>query len=168
VVKQKGFTYLGVLIAVALMTPSLAIFAEVWRTSLQREKERELLHVGNAYRRAIMLYYEGSPGGLRRYPRQLEDLVKDNRYPATRRYLRRLYPDPISGTAQWGLVRAPDGGIMGVFSPATDAPLKTGNFRLLDAGFSGAGSYAAWKFVYVAAPPVVAPWAAGAATPPAR
>ena len=33
-----------------------------------------------------------------------------------RHHLRRLYVDPFTGTPQWGLVRLPDGGIVGVHS----------------------------------------------------
>ena len=154
--KQSGFTYLGVLFAVAIMASGLALMGEMWATSLQREKEAELLHIGNAYRRAIMLYYEGSPGGARRYPRELANLVKDERFPGTRRYLRRVYVDPMTGTTEWGLMKGPDGGIMGVFSLSKGEPLKRTNFALTDAGLPAGGTYADWKFAYVAAP-IVAP-----------
>lgn len=152
---NHGFTYLGVLFGTALLATGLAKVGEAWEIAAQRDKEAQLLHIGNEYRRAIMLYYESPAGGVRRYPRRLEDLLKDERYPSTRRYLRRLYPDPITGKAEWGIVKAPDGGIMGVFSLGTQAPLKRAGFRLLDAGFGGASAYSSWKFFY--APPGVTP-----------
>lgn len=161
--RQRGFTYLGLLFLVAIMASGLALMGELWHTTMQREREAELQHIGNAYRRAIMLYYESSPGGARRYPRELEHLLKDERYPATRRYLRKVYPDPITGSNEWGILRAPDGGIMGVFSLAKGTPLKSANFSLPDRGVTGASSYSDWKFVYTAAP-VVAP----APKPPAE
>jgi type II secretory pathway pseudopilin PulG len=161
----RGFTYLAVLFMLAIMAGGLALIGEMWETSLRRDKEADLVHVGNAYRRAIMLYYEGPPGGLRRFPRELADLVKDDRYPGTRRYLHKVYPDPVTG-GEWALMRAPDGGIMGVYSTAKQTPLRTGVFRLADRGLAGASSYADWKFFYQPTP-VVVPSTPGAAAAPA-
>lgn len=153
---QRGFTYLTALFLVAIMAGGLALAGEVWETSGKRDKEAELLFVGNQYRRAIELYYEGTPGGVKRYPHSLEELLADPRHPSKRRYLRRLYPDPFGGK-EWGLVKAPDGGISGVFSLSEERPLKTGNFRLRDAGFESAKRYADWKFAYSPAGPGSAP-----------
>jgi len=35
-----------------------------------------------------------------------------------------------------------------VYSLSEDKPLKTANFKLRDAGFDGAPTYSAWKFIY--------------------
>jgi type II secretory pathway pseudopilin PulG len=144
---QSGFTYLTALFFVALLATGLALAGEAWETSARREKEAELLFVGNQYRNAIRRYYESTPGGVKRYPRALEDLLSDPRSPALRRHIRRLYPDPLGGK-EWGLVKAPDGGISGVFSPSRATPMKRGNFRLRDAGFESAKTYSDWQFVY--------------------
>jgi type II secretory pathway pseudopilin PulG len=144
---ERGFTYLTVLFIVAILLGGLAMIGEVWETSAKREKEADLLFVGNQYRKAIARFYEGTPGGVKRYPRTLEELLKDPRAPDTRRYLRQLYPDPLGG-GEWGIVKAPDGGVAGVYSLSEEKPLKIGNFRLRDAGFDGAQRYADWKFVY--------------------
>ena len=143
--RAAGFTYMTVLFIVAIMGAGLALVGEVWHTAAVREKEAELLHVGNQYRRAIERYYLSGP---RLYPRSLSDLLKDTRKPVTERYLRRLYPDPMTGRADWGLIKAPDGGIMGVYSLSDDAPLKTAGFRARDQQFLGATQYREWKFVY--------------------
>ena len=79
----------------------------------QREKERELLFIGNQFRQAIERYYERSPGELKKYPASLEELLKDNRFVTTQRHLRRIYRDPMTGNTEWGMVNAPEGGIMG-------------------------------------------------------
>jgi type II secretory pathway pseudopilin PulG len=154
--RPSGFTYLTVLFIVAILMGGLAIVGEVWETSAKREKEAELLFVGNQYRKAIARYYESTPGGVKRYPRALEELVKDPRQPSTQRHLRQLYADPFGGK-EWGLVKAPDGGIAGVHSLSEDKPLKSGNFRLRDAGFEGAQRYADWKFVYSPTTPAQGP-----------
>jgi len=54
-----------------------------------------------------------------------------------RRHLRRLYPDPITNSAERGLVKAPDGGVMGVYSLSEQPVLKTGNFRVVDHSLEG-------------------------------
>ena len=146
--RDRGYTYLGLLFAVAILSAGLGVVGELWQTAMRRDKEAELIHAGNAYRRAIMLYYESSPRGRPQYPQRLEQLLKDDRHPGTRRYLRRLYIDPITGQQEWGAIRAPDGGIMGVHSLATAAPLKQSGFRPVDASLAGAASYADWKFFY--------------------
>ncbi len=143
--KHSGFTYLTVLFVVAFMGLGLAVTGESWRTAATRAKEAELLYVGNQYRRAIEKFYMH---GAMRYPSKLEDLLKDPRYPDTRRYLRQLYRDPVTGSAEWGLVKAPDGGVMGVFSRSEDKPLKTAGFAPDDKLFEQSQAYSDWKFVF--------------------
>lgn len=145
---QKGFTYLALLIAVAVGGAVLAAVGELTSHAQQRDKEAELLFVGQQYREAIRAYYERSPGGAKRYPKKLEELLADNRYPTAQRYLRRPYPDPMTGKAEWGQVEAPDGGIMGVYSLSEAPPIKTGGFSKRDESFTDAARYAEWKFFY--------------------
>jgi type II secretory pathway pseudopilin PulG len=156
-----GFTYLTVLFIVAFMGVGLALTGEVWHTAAAREREAELLHVGHQYRKAIERYYLSGP---RQYPRTLDDLLKDPRKPGTERYLRRRYPDPLTGKDEWGIVKGPDGGIMGVYSTSEEQPLKSANFRLRDREFEGTAKYADWKFLY--APAVQSPAKPGATPAP--
>ena len=142
--RERGFTYLTVLFALAIMTAGLGVVGELWHTSELREKEAQLLYVGNEYRRAIERYYLAGP---QHYPRSLAELIKDPRQPGTVRHLRTLYRDPISGAAEWGLVKAPDGGIAGVYSLSVARPLKSAGFRARDKAFEGAGRYSDWKFI---------------------
>lgn len=159
---QAGFTYLGVLFAIALMGTLFAITGESWHTASQREKERELLFIGDEFRDAIGLYYNRTPGNAKRFPPSLEELLKDPRYLATQRYLRKIYVDPMTGDKEWGLVKAADGGIAGVFSLSEQAPIKVNGFSDENAGFEAAQKYSDWKFVYrpraaAARPPGPAP-----------
>jgi len=147
--RARGFTYLTVLFVVALMGAGLALAGDVWHTSMRREKEAELLFIGDQYRLAIAQYYLSGP--QRQYPRALADLLKDPRRPGAERYLRRLYPDPITGKDEWGIVKAPDGGILGVHSLSEEPPIKIANFRVRDAAFEGKTKYSDWKFVYAPA-----------------
>ena len=161
---EKGFTYLSVLIIVAFMGGGLAAFGEYYSHAAQREKEAELLFVGHEFRRAIGEYYASSPAGHGRYPQRLEDLLQDDRFAFTRRYLRKIYLDPMTGTREWGLVEAPEGGVMGVYSRSTAEPVKTGNFALRDLAFDKAKRYQEWRFVH--APPATSPAASPNAPQP--
>lgn len=160
---QAGLTYLGVLLAVALLGTALAATGVVWRTARQSDDERELLFVGNQFRRAIGLYYQQTPGPAKRYPPSLEALLKDERFPNVQRYLRRIYPDPLTNRPEWGLVMAPEGGIAGVYSLSPEIPRKQANFSPADQSFEGAARYSDWRFVYqpgagaAEAAPVTAP-----------
>jgi type II secretory pathway pseudopilin PulG len=136
------------LIVVAVMGAGLAAYGELTSHAAQRERERELLFVGAQYRQAIATYYERTPGVVKRYPMKLEDLLLDSRFPNIERYLRRFYPDPMTGNPQWGLIEAPGGGIMGVYSLSEAAPIKTGGFEPADASLMGAASYSGWRFFH--------------------
>ena len=140
---EKGFTYLVVLLAIAIMGATLALTGTVWHTEVTREKEAELLFIGGEFRRAIKQYYQA--GG--QYPKRLEELLKDPRQPATVRYLRKIYLDPITGKKDWGFVRGPDNGIIGMHSISKDTPLKTAGFALADKDFEGKTKYSEWQFV---------------------
>jgi len=146
--KQRGFTYLVAMFAVAIAGLLLAVTSEVWSRSQQREKEKELLHVGGQFREAIGLYYQRTPGTVKRYPEKLEELLEDRRYLSLQRYLRKIYPDPITGKVQWGTIAAPGGGVMGVYSLSDGKPIKSGNFDEKDQSFSGGSRYSDWRFVY--------------------
>lgn len=146
--RARGFTYVMMLIAVAIIGIGLAGTAEVWSLAQQREKEAELLFVGNQYREAIGRYYDSTPGGGKRYPEKLENLLEDKRYPMPIRHLRKLYADPLTGKAEWGLMEAPDGGIMGIYSKAAGAPLKQAEFGNRDRTFHEAPTYGEWRFFH--------------------
>lgn len=142
--RNKGFTYIGFLIFIAIAAVGLAAYGEVASHATQREKEAELLFRGNAYQAAIGSYYKKE----QRYPASLEALLEDKRYPMPVRHLRKLYADPMTGEPDWVLIDAPGGGVMGVRSRSEDAPVKTGNFLLKNQGFEGAQRYADWQFVH--------------------
>jgi type II secretory pathway pseudopilin PulG len=170
-VLQRGFTYIGMLIFIAILGIGLAASGVVFHQQAQREKEKELLFVGDQIRQAIAQYYEKSPGGNKRFPEALEDLLLDQRYPAMQRYLRRVYKDPMARLKDWELVRAPDGGIIGVYSSSKEQPLKMDNFPAGYDDFKDGKSYVDWKFVYAVpdekpATPQSAPGNEGSAAPP--
>lgn len=145
--RQRGVVLLGLLIGVAIMGVTLGVTATVWQHAQQRERESELLFIGLQYRHAIRSYYEQSLG-TKRYPATLAELLQDDRRPEIRRHLRRPYRDPLSKVDAWGLIRAPQGGIMGVYSLAPGLPIRQANFPAELGWIGGFSSYAEWQFVY--------------------
>ena len=146
--REEGFTYLAVLLATATLTAAMGAAATVYSQGAQREKEAELLFVGNQFRQAIGSYYERTLGGAKRYPLKIEDLLEDRRSPVPVHHLRKAYKDPITGK-DLALIEAPGAsGIMGVASPSEEAPIKSANFRERDDAFKDMGKYADWKFTY--------------------
>lgn len=144
-----GFTYIVVLFAIAFIGVGLALVSELWSQTRQREKEHELLYIGHRFREAISQYYQRSPGTIKRYPETLEQLLEDKRYLTMQRYLRKIYIDPMTGKAEWGVIAAPGGGIMGVHSLSDATPAKLDNFDAADQSFGQSKKYSGWQFTYV-------------------
>jgi type II secretory pathway pseudopilin PulG len=144
---QRGFTYIGLLVAVVIIGLMLTVASRVWTTTEQRERETQLLFIGHAYRMAIASYFVTG----HQFPHTLQDLVQDERFPIPKRHLRRLYPDPVTGKTDWSLILTPSGqGIMGVASSSQATPLKRDGFDLIDQVFKGVDCYCLWRFVYYA------------------
>jgi type II secretory pathway pseudopilin PulG len=152
---QRGYALLMALLTVALVGLASLVPLQQHQIAQQRERERELLWVGEQYRQAIASYRAASPSGALAYPRNLQDLLQDPRFPQARRHLRRLYADPFTGRKQWTLIAAPGaaGSFIGVASTAAVAPLKRHGFAPWQADFETATTVADWRFVLEAAPP---------------
>lgn len=147
--KQKGFTYLIALFMVATLSIVTLRALENSLTKDRRDKEAELLFVGQAYQQAIMTYYQNSPGTAKKYPDNLASLLQDSRTTSLQRPLRRLYFDPMTASQDWGTLPAPDGGVMGVYSLSKQKPIKVNGFPPTLSNFIGAKSYTEWQFIYV-------------------
>lgn len=144
--RQAGFTYLGLMFAIAIAGIGLAGTGVLWQMESRREKEKELLFIGEEYRRAIGSYYEKTPGGDKQYPEKLADLLQDKRFPNPVRHLRRLYREPMMADGEWELIRQ-QGRILGVASRSLDKPIKIAGFAPGQEGFEGAEKYAEWRFL---------------------
>lgn len=156
---QLGFTYLWLLLVVALMGTGLAVVGEMHQTAAQRDREKELLSIGRQFRAALVSYHDArrydrpaaaGPAGFgpvdsRQRPASLEELLKDPRFPGVKRHLRRVFVDPMTGKAEWGLVLE-NGRIAGIHSLSTATPIKQAGFEGADLAFQGAEQYRAWVF----------------------
>lgn len=142
-----GFTFIGLMIIMAISGIVLAAVGVVWKQDAMRTKEAILIDYGLAYQKAITSYYENNPSGLQQLPNKLEDLLLDKRYPNVKRHIRRLYENPITPKAGWKLIRE-QGRIKGVSTDSDLAPIKKKGFPKGLEAFEKADSYADWQFVF--------------------
>jgi len=145
--EHRGFAWLFVLIMLAVASAAGAVVAQRWSDQTSREKERQLLRIGNAYARALAEYRASSLGTDKRYPPTLEQLLLDTRPVVTRRHLRTLYADPMTGKADWVLVHDARGDIMGVRSRSEQRPWARVAQSLEYADVPAAERYSDWIFV---------------------
>lgn len=153
---EQGFGYVFLLVIVAVLGGLSAYSMEKGQLLSRRQAEQELLSVGRAFEDALYSYsglrlqelQSGQvPGVLTATgPTQLEDLLKDPRVPGIRRHLRKIYPDPLTGKAEWGLVRNRFGQIVGIHSLSTGTPIKKSGFDARHAHFAEAERYQDWRF----------------------
>ena len=147
---ETGYTLPALLIFLTALS-FMATVAQTRATYVKRsELEKELLFRGQSYIRAIELYYHAKEDN-KRYPPSLEALLLDPRFGNRKKYLRKLYKDPL-GNEDWRLIFASTGGIMGVVSKSTKPALKTANFPLALSAFEGKTTYAEWRFEYIPPP----------------
>lgn len=102
----------------AILGLGLQAVSEVWATSARRQRMAELEWIGAQFTQAIGSYFEATAGVVvKTYPRSLNDLLHDQRYPTMTRHLRQIYLNPFTARADWQFILAPDGGIRGVRIP---------------------------------------------------
>ncbi len=88
--------------------------------------------------------------------KDLNFLLQDPGSAGSKKYLRRLYKDPITGKDFVPVLDA-NQNIIGVASSSKDAPLKIGNFpEELKVMLSDKKKYSEWQFVYTTVPPTAA------------
>ena len=135
---ESGFVYLWALFAVVLAGIVMAGAGQVWQAKAQREKEAELLYVGEQFRKAIMSYYNT---GTKQFPESLEELLEDKRAAAVKRHLRKIYKDPLTNTTEWGIIEessasnnvTPNANPASGNNPALNSNAATGNNPVFNA-----------------------------------
>jgi type II secretory pathway pseudopilin PulG len=143
---QTGFTYIGLLIIVALVAAGATAALGAGAAVQRRGAEAELLAIGLEFRQALQSYADATPIGQPTDPRELAELLRDPRYPGVRRHLRRLYPDPLTGNLEWGIVRSPDGRIVGLHSLSRTATIRHVEFPVGLEAFEKAEHHDEWVF----------------------
>jgi type II secretory pathway pseudopilin PulG len=152
---RPGYTLILLLLILSVLAIGLMVAWPVWQTQIRREKEEELIFRGGQVVEAIRLFQAKNPG---RYPRSLQELYE-------KRFLRRLFKDPMTASGEWNYVLLPgsarpgSGGggqqvllvpqaalasiaepqVLGVASPSSRTSFRT---------YNGAQSYDQWLFFH--------------------
>jgi prepilin-type N-terminal cleavage/methylation domain-containing protein len=109
---RQGFTLIELLVVLAIIATLLTIAVPRYFASLENSQETALRQSLAVMREAIDHHY----GDLGKYPDDLQDLV-------TRRYLRSVPTDPITGQADsWVVVAPADAGKGNVRDVKSGAP----------------------------------------------
>lgn len=146
--REAGTALIGLMIGVAATASGQMLAMQAHATTMQRERETELLFAGEEIVRAIRAYHLAGPPTARVLPASLDELLVDRRSGPTRTHLRRLYVDPFSGRPDWALIRLGDR-IIGVHSRARIEPMKRTGFPAALTHFERAKTVADWRFIYV-------------------
>lgn len=145
---QRGFTYLGLIILVAIIGLVGAATLKIGSLLQRAAAEEELLEIGAAFSAALDSYAAATPRGASPYPPSLAELLKDPRSPAVQRHLRKIYVDPLTGKAEWGIVYLGGGetGVLAVHSLSDARPLKIANFDSRFKGLDNKDKVSEWRF----------------------
>jgi type II secretory pathway pseudopilin PulG len=145
---QAGFTYLGLIIFVAIIGLVGAATLKIGSLLQRAAAEEELLDIGAAFSAALDSYAAATPRGASPYPPSLAELLKDPRSPAVRRHLRKIYVDPLTGKAEWGIVYLGGGetGVVAIHSLSSARPLKVANFDSRFKGLDNKATISEWRF----------------------
>jgi type II secretory pathway pseudopilin PulG len=167
-----GFTYLSLIVLVAIIGLVTATTLKLGSVLQRARAEQELLRIGAEFSDALQSYADATPAGKPSQPATLKDLLRDPRFPTTRRHLRKIYPDPMTGKAEWGIVYLADKvGVIGIYSLSDAKPVKIGNFPARFTGFDAKEHISDWKFTMTgkastSSSPAASPAAAPVASTP--
>lgn len=146
--RQAGFTYLGLIIFVAILGLVGAATLKIGSLLQRAANEEELLEIGAAYSAALQSYAAATPRGMPPQPPTLQELLKDPRFPGVRRHLRKIFVDPMTGKAEWGVVYLSEKtGVLAVHSLSEAKPLKIANFDSRFQNFENKEKISDWKFM---------------------
>ena len=146
--RSRGFTYMGLMIMLAIMALVAAAGLKMGSVLQRAAAEQELLEIGAQFSEALRSYAAATPPGKPTQPPTLQDLLKDPRFPNTRRHLRKIFIDPITGKAEWGIIYLGDKlGVLGVYSLSNARPLKVANFDVRFLNMENRDKISDWKFL---------------------
>jgi len=159
---QGGLVLIALMLMLILVGIGALSAAEIWSTARKREREVELLWVGDQYRRAVESYWKTTPGPRKVLPTTISQLLNDDRFPNPVHHLRQAYRDPMAEDTDFEPVII-NNALVGVHSTSTAVPMKHAHFPRKYAQFATAEDYSQWKFVFIpptratTGPPVLAP-----------
>lgn len=144
----QGFTYVALAVIIFIMGISLTVVRPTWTVTMKIDRETELLYIGKAFRDAIKSYYDAGPPNNKTLPARLDDLLSDPRSPGVKRYLRKIYRDPMTGKDDWILVMDGAQRVKGVHSRSETEPFKKDHFPDEFQSFTDKMKYSEWVFEF--------------------
>jgi type II secretory pathway pseudopilin PulG len=105
---RAGYSLVILMLAAFVLAIGLLIAVPVWQTQIQREKEAELIFRGRQFVEAVRLYQAKNPGT---FAKSLDELFR-------KRFLRRLYKDPMTRDGKWNVILEYQGRSQGRSAPA--------------------------------------------------
>lgn len=93
--RDRGNILLTAILLITIVSLVLAMAVQPVQTANQRVKERELIYRGEHLAEGLRRFYADNG----RFPFELEELLDSDR-----RYVRRLYRDPMTNQGEWTLV----------------------------------------------------------------
>ena len=145
--RDGGFTYLSLIILVAIIGLVTASTLKLGALAQRSRAEQQLLDIGAAFSDALQSYADATPAGFPPQPPSLKALLRDPRFPGVRRHLRKVFVDPITGKAEWGITYLGDKvGVLAVYSLSDAKPVKIGNFPARFQGLAGKQKISEWRF----------------------
>lgn len=129
--RDSGYALLLMMFFLALLVISMAAVAPTVLSSVQRERETEMVWRGRQYTRGIRMYYLK----MKRFPTSLDDLTQPK---MGIRFMRQAYKDPMNQVdGSWRLIYVgPNGQLIGSLS---DRPVMVGGMGV-SAGTPGTGA----------------------------
>lgn len=108
---EQGYALVMMMFFLALLVLSTVVASPTVISSVQREKEKEMVWRGKQYTRGIRMYYVK----MKRFPTSLDDLTTNkNGY----RFMRQAYKDPMNPDGTWRLIYVgPNGALIGSLNP---------------------------------------------------
>lgn len=144
---QQGYTYIGLLILVAVTATLSAGLLRVGTVMQRHAAEDELLQAGSELGNALYSYSRITPADSNPRPQSMQDLLRDPRFPKfVVRHLRRVPMDPMTGRERWGEIRSDLAPGIDAFYSLSDLQTERTTFLPQYAEFVDKRYYRDWLF----------------------
>lgn len=144
---QRGYTYIGLLILVAVTATLSAGLLRTGAVVQRHAAEEALLEAGSELGNALFSYARATPQGNNPRPQRMEDLLRDPRFQKIIvRHLRRVPLDPMTGQARWGELLSDSAPGIDAFYSLSDLQTQRTTFKPKFADFADKRYYNEWLF----------------------
>jgi len=144
---QGGYTYIGLLILVAVTATLSAGLLRTGAVVQRHLAEDALLEAGSELGNALFSYARATPGGQNPRPQRIQDLLRDPRFPkVVLRHLRRVPLDPMTGQERWGEVLSDSAPGIDAFYSLSSLQTERTTFKPKYADFADKRYYREWLF----------------------